>query len=262
MSGIISLTTDFGTDDPFVGIMKAVILGISPKAQLVDLSHQIEPQNILQAALILGSSVPWFPTGSVHLAVVDPGVGSDRRALAVKNKDHFFVAPDNGILSTVLNDYSEVYALSNSEYFMKKVSQTFHGRDVFAPVSAWIEKGTPLSQMGTRIDDPVILSIPKVKVDKNQLSGEVIAIDRFGNLATNIYRHDIEENFHPSSNLIVNIEDKSINGPLTSYSEAPAGVGACLINSMSVLEIFCNQGSAEKELKSKVGTPVTLTEKH
>ncbi|PIR00454.1 MAG: hypothetical protein COV66_06925 [Nitrospinae bacterium CG11_big_fil_rev_8_21_14_0_20_45_15] len=262
MSGLISLTTDFGTIDPFVGIMKAVILGISPKTRIVDLSHEIEAQNILQAARVLSASAQWFPKGSVHLAVVDPGVGSNRRALAVKSDGHFFVAPDNGILSTVLNEKSKIYALDKPKYFMKNVSGTFHGRDVFAPVSAWIAKGTPLPMMGTQIYDPILLDIPKIKTDKGQLTGEVIAIDRFGNLATNILQNDIVKNFPPSSELIVRIGGKKIAGPFSCYNEARPNTGACLINSTSVLEIFCNRGNAEKKLKLKVGTTVTLTEKH
>jgi S-adenosyl-L-methionine hydrolase (adenosine-forming) len=262
MPSLISLTTDFGTTDPFVGIMKAVILGITPKARIVDLSHEIEAQNILQAARVLTASVQWFPKGSVHLAVVDPGVGSNRRALAVNSDGHFFVAPDNGILSTVLNEKSKIYALDKPKYFMKNVSGTFHGRDVFAPVSAWIAKGTPLSKLGTKIYDPILLDIPTIKTGKGQLTGEVIAIDRFGNLSTNILQNDIVRNFPPSSELIVRIGGKKIAGPFSCYNKARPNTGACLINSTSVLEIFCNRGNAEKKLKLKIGTTVTLTEKH
>src|SRR5215471_1003828 len=148
---IITLTTDFGLSDPFVGIMKGVILGINPKAQLVDISHDIRSYDIAEAAFVIESMYPYFPEGTVHIVVVDPGVGSARRPIAASSHGQLFVAPDNGVLSTVLE--KEAYHIQNSGLFLKSVSQTFHGRDVFAPVAAHLANGTPLESVGTCISD-------------------------------------------------------------------------------------------------------------
>lgn len=261
MSCIISLTTDFGTQDPFAGIIKAVALGISPNVRFVDLCHEVEPQNILQASIMLGSSTLWFPRGSIHLAVVDPGVGGQRRALAVQTEDYFYVAPDNGILSSVIDDNSKIYSLDRPEFFLKNISNTFHGRDVFAPVCGWIANGTPLDEMGALISDPVTLNIPRTIANDEGLAGEIISIDRFGNLQTNIRQQEIEKTF-TSSGYIVRVDGENIAGPFSYYEEAEPGVCACLINSASVLEVFCKQGNAGKNLQLKPGTPVTLSKIH
>ena len=145
MPAVITLTTDFGTDDPFVGIMKGVILSIHPKTEIIDLTHGIEPQNVLQAALVLKAAASYFPKKTVHVAVVDPGVGGQRRPLAIKSGSHTFVGPDNGVFTSVLDVQSRCFELTQKKYFLKNVSATFHGRDIFASVAAWIAKGTPLA---------------------------------------------------------------------------------------------------------------------
>src|SRR5437773_2554431 len=158
---IITLTTDFGLADPFVGIMKGVILGIAPNAQLVDITHDIRAYDILEPAFIIDSAYRYFPDGSVHIVVVDPGVGSARRPIAAVSRGHLFVAPDNGVLSTVLQD--EVYHITNKSLFLDSVSQTFHGRDIFAPVAAHLARGLPIESLGPRILDFVKLPVPRPK---------------------------------------------------------------------------------------------------
>ena len=159
MPPVITITTDFGLDDPFVGILKGVILNCLPNASIVDITHQVEPQNIKQAALILNSAYPFFPKNTVHLVVVDPGVGGSRRPIAAKSGSYTFVGPDNGVFTSVLKPGARVYELTQTRYFLKNISSTFHGRDIFAPATAWIAKGTPLSKMGRRIKDPKTIRV-------------------------------------------------------------------------------------------------------
>ncbi|MBI3108110.1 MAG: SAM-dependent chlorinase/fluorinase, partial [Candidatus Rokubacteria bacterium] len=187
MPPIVTLTTDFGLRDPFVGVMKGVILGICPEAHLVDLTHDIDPQDILGAQLALESSVPFFPVGTVHLAVVDPGVGSARRALAVQSAGQCFVGPDNGLLSFAFKTTGwTAVSLTAEHYRRPHVSQTFHGRDVFAPAAAHLARGVRLEHFGSPVLDPVRLDLPAAREEGGALVGEVIAEDRFGNLITSL----------------------------------------------------------------------------
>ncbi len=255
---IITLTTDFGLDDPFVGILKGIILGIAPEARLVDISHAVEPGNVLQAAHVLEAAHPWFPEGTVHCVVVDPGVGSERRALAVKSGGAFFVAPDNGVLTPVLGPRSRVVALGNRKYFLKKVSATFHGRDVFAPVAAWIARGTSLAQMGKKISDPVTLTLPLAEKTQTGLRGEIVHIDRFGNLMSNLKGDALGNSPQDIEKYKVLLSEREIAGPFPNYAACKKGEPGWLINSWDAVEIFCRETSAAKKLKAKVGTRVTL----
>lgn len=256
MRAVITLTTDFGLTDPFVGIMKGVILNLLPNARIIDITHQIEPQNIRQAALTLESAHSYFPKNTVHLVVVDPGVGSERRPIAVKTKSAVFVGPDNGVLTPAIEPASRVYELTKSKYFLDSPSSTFHGRDVFAPASAWIAKGTSLSQMGRKISDPHILEFPQPKTDKSTITGEIIAIDRFGNLISNI-SEDLFLEIQTDS-MSLKIGGKHIRGLKSHYSQCKSGDVGCLINSWGKLEIFCREGNAANKLKCRVGTSLTI----
>ena len=190
---IITLTTDFGYIDPFVGIMKGVILRIAPDAQIVDLSHGIAPQDIRAAALTLAASVDNFPEGTIHVAVVDPGVGSERRPLLVESVDHYFVGPDNGVFSLALerNGSSRIVDLSNETYHLQPKSHTFHGRDVFAPVAAHLARGVSVGEFGAPLKDCVRLRWPPIDRAGESVLGEILYIDRFGNLFTNIRERDL-----------------------------------------------------------------------
>lgn len=255
---IITLTTDFGLADPFVGIMKGVILNIAPTAQIIDITHEIEPQNILQSALALEAAHPYFPKNTVHLVVVDPGVGSERRPIAVKNKSSTFVGPDNGVLTPVIDPSSRIYELTNKKYFLPEISFTFHGRDVFAPAAAWIAVGTPLSAMGRKIDDPQVLEPPQPKVQKNTITGEIVHIDRFGNCISNISSDLLNATFQLNDATTLEIGKTRIPDFSSHYSQCKKGDIGCLINSCGKVEIFCRDGNAARNLKCRVGTALTI----
>ena len=258
MPAIITLTTDFGLEDPFVGIMKGVILTIAPTTRIVDITHGIEPQNITQAALALEAAHSYFPKNSVHLVVVDPGVGSERRTIAVKNKSATFVGPDNGVLTPAINPASRIYELSSKKYFLPEISFTFHGRDVFAPAAAWIAKGTPLSKMGRKINDPQLLELPQPEVKKNAITGEIIHIDHFGNCISNISSELLNATFQLNVALTLKIGKTRIHDFSSHYSQCKKGDIGCLINSCGKVEIFCRDGNAASKLKFRLGTRLTI----
>ncbi|GJL77711.1 MAG: hypothetical protein NPINA01_07000 [Nitrospinaceae bacterium] len=258
MSAILTLTSDFGLKDAFIGIMKGVILNIAPTAQVIDITHQIEPQNIVQAALTMEAAHSYFPKNTVHLVVVDPGVGSDRRPIAVKNKSATFVGPDNGVLTPVINSSSRIYELNNEKYFLPGISSTFHGRDVFAPAAAWIARGTPLSKMGRKITDPQILQLPQPGIKKNAITGEIIDIDHFGNCISNITSELLNSTFNLNEALTLKISKTRIHDFSSHYSQCAKGDIGCLVNSWNKVEIFCREGNAAKKLKCRLGTRLTI----
>ncbi len=258
MRPIITLTTDFGLDDPFVGIMKGVILKIAPEASLVDITHNIEPQNIAQAALVLESAYPWFPTGTVHMLVVDPGVGGSRRPLAVHSRGYYFVAPDNGILSSVLDAEAQCYELTEKEFFLEPVSNTFHGRDVFAPSAGWIAQEKKLFDLGEKINDPQTLDVPQPVVEGRTIRGQIIYIDRFGNLTTNIGAETLHKHLVPNQKPVIQIGEKKIIGLSSSYSEAREDQPSALVNSWNRLEIFVREANAAETLGVRVGDAVSV----
>jgi len=251
-SGIITLTTDFGLNDAYVGVVKAVILGIFSKARLVDITHNIVPQDILEASYILLTSVKYFPAGTVHLAVVDPGVGTSRRPVLVKSKGQFLVGPDNGIFSDFIDESAKVYFLNRPEFFMKQVSQTFHARDIFAPVAAHLARGVEPEQMAETITDAVRLERARPVVENNRILGSVIYIDRFGNIITNIKAEQVREN------AIVRLMGKEIQGISQSYNEHQAGTLLAIIGSAGFLEIALACDNAALRLKAGVGQPVEV----
>ena len=258
MPAVITLTTDFGTDDPFVGIMKGVILSIHPKTEIIDLTHGIEPQNVLQAALVLKAAASYFPKKTVHVAVVDPGVGGQRRPLAIKSGSHTFVGPDNGIFTSVLDVQSRCFELTQKKYFLKNVSATFHGRDIFASVAAWIAKGTPLKSLGRLIKDPKTLRLPQPTWNRKRIEGEIVYVDRFGNATTNISREMISRHCPHFQKLTVKLGRTVIRSLATHYSEVSPGKAGAIINSWDALEIFKREGHAARSLKLKLGRKIQI----
>ena len=257
-SPIITLLTDFGSRDAFVGIMKGVMLGINPSVSFVDLSHDIPPQDILAGALVLRSAVPFFPAGTIHVAVIDPGVGSKRRALLVETPEAFFVGPDNGLLSLAApaSAATRVIHLTNEEYFLLPRSQTFHGRDVFAPVAAHLSRGVSPKQFGDSISTMECLPQPRVELRPNGLTGSVIYVDHFGNVVTNITAGDLRP--FSMNSLLVSMDTMQIHGVVPSYAAVEIGAPAAVINSWGLLEIAVRNGSAAQQFNLGVGHPIIL----
>ena len=258
MSRIITLTTDFGHRDPFVGIMKGVIAAIDPAATVVDLTHGVAPQDVTGGALALAAAVDYFPAGTVHLAVVDPGVGSARRAILIETDRAFYVGPDNGILRLAADRQRMVRAvrLSNPAYHLRPTSSTFHGRDVFAPVAAHVSLGAPPERLGETVEACEELILPKPERDgEGRMVGEVIHIDGFGNLTTNIRRRDLEP--FGADGVSFRIGDRVIRGLSASYAEAGPGNYLAIVNSWELLEISRCNGSAESGLGARVGDRVS-----
>lgn len=241
---IITLTTDFGYKDSFVGEMKGVILSINPSVILIDITHGIEPHNIEEGAFIIGSSYKYFPPNTIHIVVVDPGVGSERKPIVVEADNHYFVGPDNGIFSYVISFAKRlrVFHIKEKKYMLSEYSPTFQGRDVFAPVAAWLSKDVELEAFGCAINDFKRFKVPLPKVEVDRVLGEIIYIDRFGNLISNIKRSDLERF---GDRFLVKIKDKIIP-MLNNYSQAPDSSLYSLFNSSDYLEFFVNKGSASR----------------
>jgi len=259
---IITLTTDFGYRDPFVGIMKGVIYGINPQAQVVDLSHGIAAQDITAAALLLSHSVPYFPRETIHVVVVDPGVGSTRRALLLESDGIYLIGPDNGVLSvaTELNRPTRIVNLSKSDYRLQPTSSTFHGRDIFAPAAAYLSLGVAPEALGETVDNFIRLSLPKVLIAEGTLNGEIIYIDAFGNLFTNIRADDLRELSNEPVRIILG--DLSIPGLAPSYAAVKPGNYVALINSWGLLEIAVCQESAQKRSGAQIADKVLVRSAH
>lgn len=252
---IITLTTDFGNHDPYVGIMKGVMLGVAPETQLIDLTHHIPPQDIDEAAFALESAAPYFPAGTVHLAVVDPGVGGERRALLVTTGRESYVGPDNGLFSFALAlPGGQAWALDRPEHWLPQVSRTFHGRDIFAPVAARVALGVPPSELGSLIHDPIRLPRREAeRMGNGEITGHVIHTDRFGNLITNI----------PGAWLAgrkwrCEIAGQIIDGPSLTYADAPRGGLLLLVSSNGTAEIAAREANAAERLRAGSGTRVRL----
>ncbi|NIO09382.1 MAG: hypothetical protein GTO40_15770 [Deltaproteobacteria bacterium] len=256
---MITLTTDFGYKDAFVGTMKGVILGINPKVTIVDLSHGIPPQDIMAGAMVLSGAVPSFPAGTIHVAVVDPGVGSERRPILVQSDQEYFIGPDNGIFSLVMKGKKprQTVELSAEKYHLEPKSATFHGRDVFAPVAAHLSQGLAPSKLGNPIGDLIRLPWPEVTTKKSTISGEVIYVDGFGNLVTNI-REDMLAPFAEAC-LSVSVGRFRIPGLSSSYSTVREGEKVAVLNSWRFLEIAVRNGSAAKQLGKSVGAGVEVS---
>ena len=257
---IITLTTDFGTLDGYAGIVKGVILGICESAYIVDLSHDLPPWNIAAAAWIIGNSYPYFPQGTVHLAVVDPGVGSKRRAIAIAANEQYFIGPDNGLFSYVLHQVDaanlKAYELNKDKYWRQEISTSFHARDLFAPVAAHFAAGVELEQLGEQIELDSLTKLPEreLKVKQNRVEGTVAYVDRFGNLITNIKRDYVR------NAALCQVGKRSIGRIGHSYSSGDLGMPIAFIGSHGFLEIAVSQGRADEKLDAGVNTPVILFE--
>jgi len=255
---IVTLTTDFGAADPFVGVMKGVIAGRAPAARVIDLTHGIPPHDVLAGALVLRHSVPYFPRGTIHLAVVDPGVGSERRALCVETAGALLVGPDNGLLSLAAprGEIRRIVHLTEEHFFLTPRSATFHGRDLFAPVAAALAAGTPVEKLGSEVRDMQRLDLPPVVREAHALRGQVIYVDHFGNLATNVSAADLAGlAIHAPS---IGVGSVRLRGVATSYAAAQRGEPVAVVNSWGLLEIAVREGSARDQLGAGVGAAVVI----
>ena len=261
-SRIVTFTTDFGLQDPFVGIMHGVVLSIHPETTIVDICHAVASYDVFDGAWIIAQSYRFFSPRTVHVIVVDPGVGSERRPIVVETNDYIFVAPDNGVLSLVeaREEKFVVRHVTAERYFRQPVSQTFHGRDVFAPIAGWLSKGVAPAEFGPEISDYVRLPLRKVeRVGENGLQGEVMKVDKFGNLITNISELDAPELFagHAEGFSIL-IAGETITQVCRSYAEGRGGELFAIVGSSGYLEIAAKQASAAEKLAAGVGTPVGI----
>jgi S-adenosylmethionine hydrolase len=245
-SGIITLVTDFGLSDPYVAMMKGVMLTINPDAHLIDISHQIRVGSILQAAGLIRETFSYFPRGTIHMAVVDPGVGSERRCIGLETEEHLFVGPDNGIFWPVIEDHKEtrIVHLTKESYFLPCITRTFHGREVFAPVAAHLSMGIDLQAMGPMIEDPIELHVPMTDIKGKTYHGQVIRVDNFGNLITNIRRPELEL-FLKSAQPVTRVGNLTIKKLSHIYADVEEGEPLVLINSSDSLEIAVNLGRAD-----------------
>jgi len=277
MAPLITLTTDFGTSDAYVASMKGVILNINPQVTIVDISHAVEPQNALQAAYIISTTHSYFPKGTIHVVVVDPGVGSQRKLVILETPSALFLAPDNGVLSYIIREIepasnpttdsaagpqqiqlpkrAKAIAITNPRYWQQTVSTTFHGRDILAPVAAYLSLGTPIGELGEKLNSVNVFSLPQPYHDsKGNLCGQIIHTDHFGNLITNLKGTDL-----PEGKFVIEIGNQKILG-LSQYYSQKNGLVA-IIDSNDYLEIALKDGSAAALLGSKVGDKLILREK-
>ncbi len=260
---MITLLTDFGHRDAFVGTMKGVILGICPEARIVDLSHGIAPQRIDEGAFVLRTAYPYFPDGTVHVAVVDPGVGGERRALIVETTRHRFVGPDNGVFAHVYASESDVRVTSVTEtgYMLPRISRTFHGRDVFAPVAAHLALGRPVGEFGPEITDYHTGSITEPVVHGGGIAGHVLHIDRYGNIITDIAESLFLETTR-QKRFQISLSNLTLDRISASYDEAGDGAVLAILDSAGLLEIAVNGGSAAEMLAVSSGDRVDVKVAH
>lgn len=259
---IVTLTTDFGLNDHFVGTMKGVILGVEPNAQIVDISHSVQAFDVLDGALTISQAYNYFPTGTVHMVIVDPGVGSARRPIIVSSERHHFVAPDNGVLSLVYQREERLHArhITADHYNLQPVSQTFHARDIFSPVAGYLAKGVDPEKFGEEVTDFVRFNAPKPKpVNESTLRGIVLKADRFGNLITNITPEDAPMLFTESAAAFkIVVGKREVTDIKASYSEGAPGEVFGILGSMGYLEIAANRASAAQLLGVGKGIDVSI----
>ncbi len=262
-NSIITLTTDFGTNDHLVGTLKGVILNINPDATIVDITHHVTPYDLLEGALAIGSAYHYFPPRTIHMVIVDPGVGTERRPLLVRGETHYFIAPDNGVLSMVYDREPRVsvYKLTAEHYFLHPVSQTFHGRDVFAPVAGWLSKAFQPASMGDEITDFKRFSLPKPKSEDGCVKGVVLRIDHFGNLVTNLTPGDFPEGIAKPGAVQLRVNDREVNRLVENFAQGEPGEAVAIVGSNGYIEITVNKGNAARLLGTGRGVPVILAGK-
>jgi len=262
-TAIITLTTDFGTNDHFVGAIKGVILEIAPDAQIIDISHAVQPFDILDGALTISQAYSYFPAGTVHVVIVDPGVGTARRPVVMTGDRHMFVAPDNGVLSLIYDREERVSVrhVTAEHYFLQSVSATFHARDIFCPIAAYLAKGVDPDRFGHEIDDYVRFAAPRPKpVDEQTLRGIVLKVDRFGNLITNITPQDAPRLFEaapPKFQIAIGTKAPATR-MCKNYAEGAPGEVFGILGSMGFLEVASNRGSAHQLVGAGKGSEVKL----
>ena len=257
---VITLTTDFGTGSPYVAEMKGVILSICPEIVIVDISHQVAPQDVRQAALILDQTVWRFPDGTIHICVVDPGVGTDRRIVFVQLGVQCFIAPDNGVLSRLMrrDELRRALVLTQQDLWRHPVSDTFHGRDIMAPAAARVATGQSLERLGPATDRLVMLDWPEPEVRGAEIDGRVLTVDSFGNLITNI-GHDLVDRLGNSVAICVRCAGHTIRGVVRTYGDRDPGTLVALIGSSGLLEMAVVQGHAAQRLQVEAGAVVTVS---
>ena len=261
-NAIITLTTDYGTNDHLVGTLKGVILKINPDVTLVDITHQVTPYDLLDGALAIGAAYSYFPPKTIHVVVVDPGVGTDRRPLLVSAGNQYFVAPDNGVLSMIYEQEKQdlVVRHANAEhYYLQPVSKTFHGRDVFAPVAAWLSKGWQSASMGDEIEDYKRFALPRPKAADGMVKGVVLRVDSFGNLITNFRAEDLPEAGANGGALKLQVGMHAITRMVETFAQGETGQPVAYVGSSGYLEIAVNKSSAARTLGLGRGTPVVLS---
>ncbi len=257
---IITLTTDYGTTDHLVGALKGVILKINPDATIVDITHNVVPYDVLDGALAISSAYKYFPSKTIHVVIVDPGVGSERRPILVSGENQFFVAPDNGVLSMVYEKEASltVRHILAEHYFLQPLSKTFHGRDVFAPVAGWLSKTWQTQAFGEEIQDYMRFSIPKPKSAEGQLKGIVLRVDTFGNLVTNFVPEELPEGLLKDGTLKVQVNGKEVTRLVDTFTEGEPGAPVAIVGSSGFLEIAVNKGHAARTLGVGRGAAVVI----
>ena len=259
-NSIITLLTDFGSKDHYVASMKGVILNINPHCTLVDLTHEVRAHDIEEGAFILSNTYSYFPKGTIHLSIVDPGVGGIRKPILLVTQNYFFIGPDNGLFTLVAQreKVKQVVVLTKQKYFLPKVSKTFHGRDIFAPVAAHLSLGIKPDAFGYEINSIKELGIKKPTVREGKLLGEIVHIDTFGNLVSNINKEKLFR-FVKGRPFVIRRGRKTIHGLKKGYWEGKKGELIALMGSRGLLEISVREGSAQKMLKVKKGSPVIVS---
>jgi len=258
---IITLITDFGLQDGYAGVMKGVIAGIDPSASVIDISNTIAAQDVFQAACVLNNSYKYFPRGTIHVVVVDPGVGSERKIVCLKTEDYFFLAPDNGVLSFVMakEETPSIREVTNGKFFLPEISNTFHGRDIFAPVAAHLSRGDNHKELGDRVDKINKIDLPKpILSPGGELTAEIIYVDSFGNLITNVNREVVDRMKTGMESVSITMGMRRINGICSSYTDVGDNEALAIFGSSGYLEISVNRGSAGDILKLKKGDKLVL----
>jgi S-adenosylmethionine hydrolase len=261
---IITLTTDYGTNDHLAGVLKGVILKINPEVTLVDITHQVHPFDLLDGALTIGSAYPYFPPRTIHLVIVDPGVGTGQRPLLVSGQNQYFIAPDNGVLSSVYDqehDHVVVRHVTAEHYFMQPVSKTFHGRDIFGPVAAWLSKGWQTASMGEEIKDFKRFALPRPKAAEGGSKGVVMKVDAFGNLLTNFRTEDLPGEVLSGGAIHMQAGTQAVTKLVDTFARGVAGEAVAYIGSSGYLEIAVNKGNASRVLGIGRGAAVLLAKK-